>query len=108
MKWQPEIMYNEEVDNNPISRIPFIPVPKDEKMPSVLFLFESRETDEKEVGPDGIDYPVVQWDLHQYADMNTLKEHLPNDVFDRVRIALGLEPLEIAAKKGEKISKNLE
>jgi len=107
VKWQPEIMYNEEVDNNPISRIPFIPVPRGESMPKVLFLFESRETNEKEAGPDGVDYPVVQWDLHQYADMNTLKDRLPADVFDQVRAALDLEPLDVAAKKGEKISKNL-
>lgn len=100
-------MYNEPDDSSPVSRIPFIPVPEDELMPKILFIFESRATNETEPGPDGVNYPVMQWDLHQYADMNTLKNKLPESVFDQVRVALDLEPLDVAAKKGEKILKNI-
>jgi hypothetical protein len=110
MSWHPEIMYEEEAGIS--SKIPFIPVPAGEQMPRILFILESRETGETESGPGGEDLPVVEMDLHQYADMTTLKSALSPEIFDQVRIALGLEPVAAAAFKGEKITqtirKNLE
>lgn len=99
--WYPEIMYEEE------SRIPFVPVPEGEEMPSLLFMFESRETGEHEPGPDGEPMPIVQMDLHQYANMMILKERLSAENFDTVRAALGLEPLAIAARKGMTVTENV-
>ena len=105
-KWFPELMYEDD-DSGQASKIPFIMVPSEEEMPKVLFVFESRETGEVEPGPEGEELPVVQWDLHQYADMNILKEALAPDVFDLVRAALGLEPVKTAAAKGSKITENI-
>lgn len=105
-KWFPELMYEDD-ENGQSSKIPFIMVPPDEEMPKILFVFESRETGEIEPGPEGEDVPVVQWDLHQYADMNVLKEGLDADVFDKVRAALGLEPVKTAAEKGKSITQNI-
>lgn len=99
--WYPEIMYEEE------SKIPFVPVPADQQMPSILFMFESRETGEHEPGHDGEPVPIVQMDLHQYANMAVLKERLPPWDFDNVREALGLEPLKIAAEKGREVTENV-
>jgi hypothetical protein len=48
----------------------------------------------------------MQWDMHQYADMSRLKTHLSEEVFDQVRVALGLDPLRVALEKAEKNSKN--
>jgi len=104
--WIPEIMY-EEAEDGLASKIPFIMVPKNETMPSILFVFESRETDEKEPGLDGNPVPIVEWDLHQYADMKFLKEGLDPDLFDKVRVCLGLEPLKDAAEKGQKITEKV-
>ena len=51
-------------------------------------------------------------DLHQYADMNFLKTKLDLETYDKVRIALGLEPLNDATQKGlaitQKIRENIE
>jgi hypothetical protein len=105
-KWFPELMYEDD-DSGQASKIPFIMVPTEEEMPKVLFVFESRETGEVEPGPEGEDLPVVQWDLHQYADMNILKEALAPDVFDLVRAALGLEPVKAAAAKGSRLTENI-
>ena len=104
--WVPEIMY-EESNEGVSSQIPFIMVPQEEEMPSLLYVFESRETGETEPGQDGEEVPVVQWDLHQYADMLVLKEKLGHDGYDAVRIALGLEPLAVAASKGQNITENI-
>ena len=105
-KWFPELMYEDD-ESGQASKIPFILVPDDEEMPKILFVFESRETGDLEPGPEGEDLPVVQWDLHQYADMAELKENLSADVFDLVRNALGLEPIKTASAKGKNITENI-
>ena len=103
--WVPEILYEESEEGN--SNIPFIMVPTDEKMPQLLYVFESRATGEVEPGLDGEEVPVVQWDLHQYADMIILKEKLSHEDYDKVRLALGLEPILVASRKGREISKRV-
>lgn len=105
-KWFPELMYEDD-DSGQASKIPFIMVPSEEEMPKILFVFESRETGEFEPGSEGEEVPVVQWDLHQYADMAVLKENLDATIFDQVRSALGLEPVKSAAKKGQEITNNI-
>ena len=105
-KWFPELMYEDDAEGQ-ASKIPFIQVPAEEEMPKILFVFESRETGEFEPGSEGEEVPVVQWDLHQYADMEVLKTGLPLNVFDQVRAALGLEPIKAASAKGKAISDNV-
>tara|TARA_Y100001938_G_C7852449_1_gene311496 strand:- start:24 stop:371 length:348 start_codon:yes stop_codon:yes gene_type:complete len=104
--WIPEIMY-EESSGDGASNLPFIQVPAGEEMPKLLFMFESRQTDETEPGPEGEDLPVFEWDLHQYADMAVLKESLRPELFDEVRVSLGLQPLAEAAAAGQQISQNV-
>jgi hypothetical protein len=104
-KWIPEIMYEESEEGN--SHIPFIMVPQNETMPRLLYIFESSDTGEKEPGLDGEPVPIVEWDLHQYADMLILKNKLDIQTYDKVRNALGLEPLLSAVEKGQNISKNI-
>jgi hypothetical protein len=99
--WIPEIMYEED------SKIPFIMVPSDEDEPKMLFIFISRETGEFEPGPEGEEIPIIEMDLHSYADMNLLKEKLDEDTFDKVRAALGLERVRDAAEKGRKITEKV-
>ena len=104
-KWIPEIMYEESEEGS--SNIPFIMVPNGETMPKLLYIFESRDTGEKEPGLDGEPVPIIEWDLHQYADMLVLKNNLDVQTYDKVRSALGLEPLLVATEKGKNISKNI-
>jgi hypothetical protein len=106
MNWIPEIMYEENEDGSS-SNIPFVMVPENETMPTLLYVFESRETGDLEPGTEGEDVPVFQWDLHQYADMAALKENLSLTEYDRVRDVLGLEPLNQAAEKGKKLTEGV-
>jgi len=103
LNWVPEIMY-EESDDGVSSHIPFIMVPTGETMPHLLYIFESVETGEAEPGLEGEEVPVVEWDLHQYADMAILKDRLSQEDYDRVRFALGLEPIAVAVEKGKEIT----
>jgi len=104
--WVPEILY-EEAEDSDTSALPFIMVPPDREMPTMLYIFESRETGEFEPGLEGESVPVVQWDLHQYADMVVLKDGLGAEAYDDVRAVLGLEPLESASQKGQKITQKI-
>lgn len=104
--WIPEIVYEENEDGS-ASTIPFIMVPDGEDMPKFLFVFESRNTNTFEPGLDGEEVPVIEWDLHQYADMKVLKENLDEITFDLVRAALGLESLASAVKKGKAMSNSI-
>jgi hypothetical protein len=101
--WIPEICYEEDSEGLS-SHIPFIQIPVGKEMPGFLFIFESRETGEFEPGEDGNPLPIFDMDLHQYADMSTLKNNLDPKTFDKVRLALGLEPLSVAADKGREVS----
>jgi hypothetical protein len=82
--WIPEIMYEEG------SQIPFIPVPTDQQMPDLLFVFESRETGEFEPGSDGEESPVFDIDLHQYVNMRFLQDNLDASTYAQLRQDLKL------------------
>ena len=105
-EWYPEIMYEEQEDGVS-SKIPFIMVPAKEVMPKLLYIFESRETGEFEPGLEGEPVPILEMDLHQYADMSVLKEGLNPDTYDIVRSALGLLPMSEAVSAGRKITSNI-
>jgi hypothetical protein len=104
--WIPEIMY-EEGDDGMSSNIPFIMVPQDEDMPKMIFIFESRETGEFEPNEEGDPVPILEMDLHQYADMLSLKEGLDAETYDKVRVCLGLQPMKEAVPAGRKITENV-
>ena len=105
-QWIPEIMY-EESDEGMTSNIPFIMVPQNQEMPKVVFIFESRETGEFEPNEEGDPVPIMEMDLHQYADMEILKKGLDEASYDIVRRVLGLQPLREAAAAGQKITENV-
>jgi hypothetical protein len=97
----------EETDEGLSSHIPFIMVPHGQVMPKMLFVFESRETGEYEPNQDGDPVPIFEMDLHQYADMQILKQGLDSETYDVVRKCLGLDPLEAAVEKGTKITESV-
>ena len=109
--WVPEILY-EETEEGGSSSLPFIMVPENQAMPKLLYIWESRDTGRYEPNNEGNPVPVFEWDLHQFADMLFLKKHLEPNIYDKVRLALGLEKLADAVKAGsentEKIRNNLE
>lgn len=99
--WIPEILYEEN------SQIPFIEVPDGEADPERLFIFLSKKTGESEIGPSGEELPIVDLDLHQFVDMQILKDRLTVEEYDRVRSVLGLESVKSATKKGQEITKSV-
>lgn len=100
--WIPEIVYEEGE-----GQIPFIHVPPGEEDPKLLFIFVAHPTGEFEPGSEGEEVPVIDMDLRQFVDLNTLKSGLSEQEYDKVRSILGLEPLRQAAEKGKKITQSV-
>ncbi len=99
-KWIPEIVY-EDVDGTP-SKIPTIYVPKNCSKPNMLFIFVSEITGETEPDSRGRDVPIVDIQLHTFANMQVLQSKLSPATFDAVRNAMDLDPLAVAVKEGKK------
>ena len=105
-QWIPEFCYEEDEDGVTAS-LPFVPVPEGQQMPELVYVFESRETGTFEPGPEGEEVPITEMTLHQYCDMAVLKERMSPIEYDNVRFTLGLESLQNAAIKGQKITDNV-
>lgn len=104
---QPEILY-EETKPGEASQFPFIETVNGAAMPISLWIMEYVHTGEFEPGPRGEEVPIVEQHPHMYVDFNVLKEKLRPDLFDEVRVALGMLPLKEASRLGkEKLDKVL-
>ena len=96
-KWIPEIFYEETSDG--LTRgLPFVNIPEDKAMPSAMFICEVRDSKEDD---------MKDLAIHMFANMTVLKQELEEDVYDKVRLALGLENLKTASEKGQKITEEL-
>jgi hypothetical protein len=104
--WMPEILYEED-ELGEVGDFPFIDVPETEKMPALLWIWESRRTGEFEPGLTGEPVPIVDRDLHQYVDMKALQQKLTPQMFDVIRMSLGLKPLAQAVVEGHELSKKV-
>jgi len=94
----PVILYESEEQ-----ALPYIEIQEDETMPAALFIQEYKHTGEVEPGENGEEAPVVNMLIHMYANMKTLQEKLPGNLYDKVRTCLGLQPVAKAKAEGQKI-----
>jgi hypothetical protein len=106
-KWVPEIMYEEYEEDSISGGLPFIQVPENKEMPDILFMFGSQETGEFEPDGEGNPQPIMEMELFQYACMQYLKESLDENTYDKVRMCLGLQPLNEAIQSGMKTSEKI-
>lgn len=99
----PMILY-EEPSSHGEKGIPFpyIEVQKDKNMPPVLFIFEYKHTGEIEPDETGKDAAIIDQIPHKFIDMEFLKEKLPPEINDMVRVAVGMQPLRVAQAAGQK------
>lgn len=100
-KKQPEILYNEDEQN-----FPFIKLEKDEEMPAMLVIASLKDTGETEE-ENGNEMPVFDWEPTQYFSADFMKKKLDTETYDKIRFALGLEPLKSAQEKGNKIAEKV-
>ena len=103
-RWIPEIYYEDysREGQSMTSGIPFINVPKEHNMPSTLFMYEARDLSDSV--DDECENEII---LHSYANMLLLKVRLTPEDYDKVRLALGLKPLQDAVNLGQKINEKI-
>lgn len=99
----PILFYEESQPGEPVNPIPYIEMEKEEEFPTVLFVHEYRHTDEFEPDSEGNPTPIFDMLMHCFVDLETLKHKLSPDLYDTVRVALGMQPLAEASKEGQKI-----
>ena len=114
VKWVPNIYY-EENGEGITGGLPFIDVPYGRSMPGCLFICESKDyRDLSQETKDNLDLEHLEREIvmHSYANMTILRQKLSPELFDEVRIAIGLQPLQIALLEGTKktmeIQKNID
>ena len=100
-------MYEEYEEETLSGGLPFIQIPNDKEMPDIIFMFGSQGTGDFEPDQEGNPQEIMEMELYQFANMQYLKESLDTDVYDLVRLALGLEPLNIAKAKGMRTSEKI-
>ena len=83
--------------------LPYIEVGQEDEMPTALFIQEYKHTGEYEPDSNGKERPIVDMLVHMFVNMSTLSEKLPLDLYDQVRVAIGLQPVEKARQDGQKI-----
>jgi len=105
--WVPEIVYEEYEGSGLTDGLPFITIPKDKEMPGVLFFLGTKETGEFEPDLEGEPQPIVEVEVHQFACMKYLEETLSEEDYDKVRLALDLEPKLEARAKGAQTSREM-
>lgn len=104
----PVILYEEPLPGEKnVNPIPYIEIGIDEEMPPVLFISEYKETGEFEVGSDGGQAAIVDMLIHKFIDLDHLKDKLDPKTYDKIRVALGMQPLKVAQKAGQKILDNV-
>jgi hypothetical protein len=87
-RWMPEIFY-EEGNEGLTGGFPFMRIPDDKDIPSSLFIGAS-----KKIMEEGEE--VHELIMQMYVNSETLKSVLSAEEYDRVRVALGLKPLQEA------------
>lgn len=104
----PVILYEEPLPGDSgVNPIPYIEIGIKEEMPSVLFISEYKETGEFEVGSDGNRAPIVDMLIHKYVNLDHLRDKLDSETYDEIRVALGMQPLKVAQRAGQKILDNV-
>jgi len=105
--WVPEIVYEEYEGTGLTDGLPFINIPQDKEMPGVLFFLGTSETGEFEPDENGDPQPIVEVEVYQFACMKYLEDSLTEEEYDKVRVAMGLEPKEQARRAGHEKSKEM-
>jgi len=103
----PELLYQSDMKGKVINPIPYIETDKTDPMPIMLIVEEVYKTDEFEPGENGEPAPVYEYEFHQFLDMRAVKAVLSEKQFDKVRVALGMEKVKDAKKKGNELLKKV-
>lgn len=94
----PVILYESEEQ-----ALPYIEIEKDDEMPPSIFIQEYKHTGEFEPDGAGEEQSIVDINMHMYVNMEFLKTKVTPDLYDTIRVSIGLKPVAAARVEGQKI-----
>jgi len=83
--------------------IPYVEVLDKDEMAPTLFIQEYKHTGKVEPDENGDEQQVVDILMHMFVDMDFLSKKLGEDLYDKVRTSIGLQPVKSARTEGQKI-----
>lgn len=96
---QPEIFY-EETHEGLTNGMPFMRIEKDQTIPNALFMGAAKNIENKHTEVD--EEEMCEITMQMYVNSEVLKNVLDQEAYDKVRISIGLDPLDVAIEKSNK------
>lgn len=104
--WIPEIYYEEGSDGM-AGQFPFVQIPNDKDMPSMLFILGSKETGDTTPSSTGEPEPIVEMEMYSYVNMQQLQDVMSFEAYDQLRMLIGLKPIDEATRLGVEQSQKM-
>jgi len=96
---QPEIFY-EESHEGLTNGMPFMKIESNQAIPNALFMGAAKNIENKNKEVD--EEEMCEITMQMYVNSEVLKNVLDKDLYDKVRVSIGLDPLNIAIEKSIK------
>ncbi len=95
---QPEIFY-EESHEGLTNGMPFMRIENSQTIPNALFVGAAKNIENKNTEVD--EKEMCEITLQMYVNSEVLKNILDKETYDKVRISIGLDPLDVAIEKSK-------
>ena len=95
---QPEIFYEESAEGF-TNGMPFMRIESEETVPSALFMGAAKNIENKNTEVD--EEEMCEITMQMYVNSEVLKNVLDKETYDKVRISIGLDPLDVAIEKSK-------
>ena len=105
--WIPDITYLEDSRR---TNYPSIRLPQKgyTEPPDAFVIVVEKETSEKYFDDElGVEMPVTSLDWKEYCDLSVLQKIMDANAFDKLRVKLGLKPLQTARAEGMELSNKI-
>jgi hypothetical protein len=96
---QPEIFYEESAEGF-TNGMPFMQIENDQSVPNALFMGAAKNIKNKNSEVDKED--MCEITMQMYVNSEVLKAVLNKEDYDKIRVSIGLDPLNVALEKSIK------
>ena len=96
---QPEIFYEESAEGF-TNGMPFMRIEDNQSIPSALFMGAAKNIENKNTEVD--EEEMCEITMQMYVNSEVLKNILNREDYDKIRVSIGLDPLDVAIEKSNK------
>ena len=95
---QPEIFYEESAEGF-TNGMPFMRISNEQSVPGALFMGAAKNIENKNIEVD--EDEMCEITMQMYVNSEILKNVLDKETYDKVRVSIGLDPLDVALEKSK-------